>query len=191
MNNFNDIKGIWDSQAGTSSSSVPQELVERIKSNNRLINDKHIATIIILTATLVGIVVGFGILIDLAILVPKIGLAIMVLSLAIRIVLEVVSYYKKKNLDFVQRSDNFRKSLILYFNWRKQLHGAATLSIVVGYIIGVSMLFVGFYQYFSAFWFYFFAIQFIVMAVILTVFIQKQIKKEIKALTELIELYKD
>jgi len=185
MNNFENIQAIWDTQDVNTSSDVPQELYDRIKKSNSIVNNKHIWTIIILSVTVIVMGGGFGYILNS--LVAKLGLLIMELALILRIIIECYSYRKKKRLDVTEYTNLFQQRLIKFYEWRRKLHLSRTMYIVIAYVIGVGMMFLEFRHSLSSFWFNFFAIEFVVIAIVLIWFIRRHINKEIKDLTELIE----
>lgn len=189
MNNFNEIKDIWDSQISQEQIVVPQALLKRINKSNRFINNKHILTIIILTISAIAVGFGFGYLLKIQSLIGNLGLIIMEMVLCIRIVIEFYSYKRKQLLDVSEYTNSLVLKLKDYYQWRKSLHGIKTLLLVMAYILGVALMFVEFKSSLSIFWFNFFAIEFIVLSAVLIFYIRKHIKKEIKEMEELIFIY--
>lgn len=189
MNNFKEIQSIWDSQEKHIQSEVPVELYDRINKSNRVINNKHIKTIIVLLMVMIAIGVGFGYIIKLQTTLASIGLAVMEIVLLTRILIECYSYFRKRKLDVTEQTKILQRDLCNYYKWRKSIHGFKTLLLLVLYIIGVAMMFSEFKYSLSSFWFTFFVIEFIVLAIVLTYLIGKQVKKEIIELDELIEIY--
>jgi Flp pilus assembly protein TadB len=188
MNKIKDIKDIWESQDDYKVDAVPLSLQKRIRKSNKLISNKHIITILILSLTALVIAFGFVYLIDIKSKTSNAGLFIMELVLFVRIVIEVYSYRRKLALDETELTSVFKQKLISFYNWRKGIHGFKTLLLVIVYISGVALLFVEFKGALSNFWFNFFVVEFLVMAILLIWFIRKQVRKEIKELNDIIEI---
>ncbi|MDQ2180692.1 hypothetical protein [Marinifilum sp. D714] len=189
MNNFKDIKSIYDNQKSQEPTEVPKELKKRIKKADRLVNNSHIKNIVILSITVLGIVGIDQFYFTSTSMLFEIGIITMIMALVIRITIELFSYRRKKNLNILRQSDQFISDLKAFYLWRKKIHKYPTYMTFSLYVIGVGLLFIEFYKYLSAFWFNFFLVEFVVIIVVLIFFIRKKIKKEINTLNEMIELY--
>ncbi|RKE00285.1 hypothetical protein [Marinifilum flexuosum] len=189
MNNFKDIKSIYDNQKSPEPTKVPKELKKRIKKADRLVNNSHIKNIIILSITALAIVGIDLFYFTTTSVLFEVGIITMIMALAIRITIELFSYRRKKNLNILCQSDQFISDLKAFYQWRKKIHKYPTYLTFSLYVIGVGLLFIEFYKYLSAFWFNFFLVEFVVIIVVLIFFIRKKIKKEINTLNEMIELY--
>jgi hypothetical protein len=189
MNNFKDLENIWNSQESDGEAKIPEQLMKRIKKSEKIVNNSHIYTIIILMATILMIGVGYLLIFKESDLISILGISAMILSLAIRIAIEFVSYKRVKELDVLKSSSDFAKELAEYYLWRRKIHGYPTYLTVLAYIAGVSLLFVKFKMYLSAFWFNFFLIELIIIAIVLFLFIRKKLRKEMKTLGEMVEIY--
>ncbi|MCY1634486.1 hypothetical protein [Marinifilum sp. D737] len=190
MNNFKDIKSIYDKEKLLEPTEVPKELKRRIKKADLLVNNSHIKNIIILSITLLAIVGVNQFYFTTTSTLFEIGIFTMIMALAIRITIEMYSYRRKKSLNVLLQSDQFISDLKAFYQWRKKIHKYPTYLTFSLYVIGVGLLFIEFYKYLSTFWFNFFLVEFVVIIVVLIFFIRKKIKKEINTLNELIELYK-
>lgn len=190
MNNFKDIKSIYDKQKLLEPTEVPKELKRRIKKADRLVNNSHIKNIIILSITLLAIVGIDQFYFTTTSTLFEIGIVTMIMALAIRITIEMFSYRRKKSLNVLLQSDHFISDLKAFYQWRKKIHKYPTYLTFSLYVIGVGLLFIEFFKYLSPFWFNFFLVEFVIIIVVLIFFIRKKIKKEINTLNEMIELYK-
>lgn len=190
MNNFKDIKSIYDSQDPKGAGEIPQELKSRIKKADKLVSSSHIKNIIILSITLLAIV-GIDIFYFTSTsLLFEIGIITMIAALSARNIIEIFSYRRKKNLNVLNKSNQFISDLRSFYQWRKKIHRYPTYLTFSLYVIGVGLLFVEFQKYLPQFWFNFFLLEFVVIIVVLIIFIRKKIRKEIQSLNEMIELYK-
>nr|WP_320117668.1 hypothetical protein [uncultured Marinifilum sp.] len=190
MNNFKDIKSIYDGQKSSNPTEVPQELMKRINKANKLVNNSHIKNIIILVITALAIVGIDKFYFTSTSLLFEIGIIAMLVALIVRISIEMYSYRKKKELNVLRKSDQFIADLKTFYQWRKKIHKYPTVLTFSLYVIGVGLVFIEFNKYLSAFWFNFFLVEFVIIMLVLIIFIRNKIKKEIKSLNEMIELYK-
>jgi len=189
MNNFKDIQSIWDSQENDDTNEIPESLRKKIKKSNRVVNNSHTKTIIILSITAILLIIGYFLIIKQGTLITIAGLAAMLSALIIRIGIEVVSLSRKKKLDVLATSRHLAKDLSDYYKWRKKIHKFPTILTVSAYILGVGLLFIEFKVYLTPLWFNFFLIEFVVIMIILFFFIRKKIRQEVNSLTELVALY--
>ena len=122
-------------------------------------------------------------------LISVLGIAAINLALLIRIFIEWISYQRLKTLDVLDETSEFANQISAYYNWRAKIHSYPTWLTVLLYALGVGLLFTQFKIYLSAFWFNFFMIELGVIAAVLFFFIRKWIRKEMRSLNELVEIY--
>lgn len=189
MNNFKDIKSIYESQEKTDSLDVPQELRKRIKKADNLVNNSHVKNIIILSITLLSVACCDIFYFKSPSQLFQIGIITMLVALGVRIGIEILSYSRKKNLNVLSESGCFLEDLKGFYNWRKRIHKFPTYLTFSLYVIGVGLLFIEFHNYLSQFWFIFFLFEFFVIILVLIFFIQKKVRQEIKSLDELISMF--
>ena len=189
MNSYDNIKQIWDNQQKTEMVDVPVSLKKKIAKADRVVNNSHISTIIVLSATIVFVSVGYWLLFKKHNLISILGIGTMDLALLIRIAFEWQSYKRLKQLDWLNTSSGFSAQITNYYQWRIKIHKYPTWLTAFSYVIGVALLFVEFHKYLPVFWFRFFVVEFIVILVVLFYFIRKWIRKELNSLNELIGNY--
>ncbi|MCL3781332.1 hypothetical protein EMN47_13160 [Prolixibacteraceae bacterium JC049] len=189
MNNYNEIKDIWNQQGTSEMPDVPAQLQNKIAKFNQLVNNAHLITIAVLSLTLVFILVGYFLLFKQHNTISVLAISSMAIALIVRIGMEWGSYRKKQRLDVLSDTVLFANDLSKYYQWRMKMHGLPTWFTVILYVIGVGLLFTQFKIHLSGFWFKFFFIEFWVIALALFYFIRKWIKNELKALSELVETY--
>ena len=191
MNNFNEIKNLWNSQRTIAHSDVPEDLYKRIKKADNVVNNKHINTVIILLATIGFITTGYLMIFKQHSWFSIAGIVAMDISLLIRIVIEMISLKRMQRMDFLSTSVVFADALSTFYSWRRKIHQYPTWLTVATYGVGVGLLFNEFYKHLPNFWFHFFLVQLIVIAIVLFFFIRKQIRKELNSLKQLITSYKE
>ncbi len=189
MNNFKDIKSIYNRQDTSSLRNVPDQLKKKIKKADRTVNNSHVLNIIILSITFIVVACSDIFYFKSPSLLFEIGIITMLSALFIRIGFEILSYRRKKNLNVLNESEKFIKDLKKYYNWRMKIHKYPTYLTFMLYVFGVGFLFVEFHVWLSQFWFLFFLAEFVVIVIVLFFFIRKKIRKEISSLSDLIALY--
>ncbi len=189
MNNFKNIKSIYNSQDTGRLLDVPDQLKKKIKRADRAVNSSHIINIIILVVTFLVVACSDIFFFKSPSLLFQIGIITMLSALFVRIGFEIFSYRRKKSLNVLNESENFMKDLKEYYNWRKKIHEYPTYLTFLLYVIGVGLLFVEFHVYLPQFWFLFFLVEFVVIAIVLFFFIRKKVRNEVRSLSDLIVLY--
>lgn len=191
MNNFNDIKNIWKRQEANAYIDVPEDLYKKIQKADTVVNNKHTSTIIILLVTMGLVTTGYLLIFKQQNWISIAGIVTMNLSLLIRIVIEVISLRRMRQLDFLSPPAAFANALASFYAWRRKIHQYPTWLTVGAYTVGVGLLFNEFHKHLPAFWFRFFLVQLVIIAIILFFFIRKQIRKELSSLKQLIATYQE
>ena len=111
MNNFKDIKSIYNSQDTVRLLDVPDQLKKKIKRADRAVNSSHIINIIILVVTFLVVACSDIFFFKSPSLLFQIGIITMLSALFIRIGFEIFSYQRKKSLNVLNESENFMKDL--------------------------------------------------------------------------------
>lgn len=189
MNNYNDLKEIWNHQSNNTNSEIPQSLQNKINKADKVVNNAHVNTIIILALVMIFMTAGYLLLFRQSNLISVLGITAINLALLIRIFVEWISYQRLKTLDVMNETPQFAAQISGYYQWRSKIHGYPTWLTVSLYAIGVALLFTQFKIYLPTFWFNFFLIELGVIAVVLFYFIRKWIRKEMQSLNSLVEIY--
>ncbi len=190
---FKDLQRKWedDKKNRASKSSDIDELIQKIAAKKRANLYFHYGNIFILTLVLIGISLFFYFVAPVEETLSRIGVGLMLVGLAIRIVIEFFSVIKSKRIDVTSNTLENTNNTIAFYRFRKLIHGPVTLTIVGFYTIGFYMISPEFSQYLSFWKMILIDVSYIPIAIVLIIVIRNGIKKEMKTLTEIIELKRE
>lgn len=141
MEKFSEIQSIWNQQQPampqTSSEAIATKSLQKIKEQRA----KHYWTIGLLTALMIVLIYFYN-FIYVDVLAYKIkGLALMILVMAARCLLEIVCIVKFRRIDFSTSLKSYSHQLIIYYKLRKAVHFFFTPVVYLLYVIGfISLL---------------------------------------------------
>ncbi|WP_109300263.1 hypothetical protein [Aquimarina sp. AU474] len=144
--------------------------------------------IIVLLITMLGITAFFYYVAPVKETLSRIGAGLMVIGLFLRIVIEMISIIKSKNIDVKDNVLETSEKTITYYKFRKTIHGPITIIILVLYTIGFYMITPEFSLYFSTWKMILIDVSYLVAACIFIPIIRKSIKREIRTLLDIIDL---
>jgi len=182
MTEFEELKSQWENQ---SQSKIPKDGVKLILEKITLIKNKQRITNIVLAVTSVVLVAFFFYVSAYEFQPVMIGLLMMIGALVIRIGLEFLSIRTLKNFDVSTTTEKFKQQMIHYYKGRTKVHFVATPIIILVYVIGFIMLLPGFKESLSSGFYNYIIISSIVVLVILSLFIAREVKRELLSLREL------
>ncbi len=146
----------------------------------------HYGTVVILSTTLLVLCLFFYYVAPVQELLSRIGVGLMIGGLIVRIVLEGISISKSIKVAVNTDVLSVTNATIRFYKFRTFLHGTVAPIIVGLYTLGFYMLTPEFSLYFSFWKLVVIDVSYIIIAAILFVKIRKGIKKELKALEEII-----
>ena len=183
MKTFNDIKSEWGEQK---ESETPKNGASKIIEETIKIKNKQWITNLILGSTVL-LLIGFFFYIK-AYLVTKVtlALALMILSLVIRIVMELLSILRLKKIKFQDSTVSFKENLMTYYKRRLNTHYIFTPIILVAYIIGFLTLLPYFKESLSSGFYTYIIVSGLLILIIGLFLMYKKIRQELNALRNLI-----
>lgn len=183
MNNFEDLQNKWKSQSGVSATENGFEsLLKSVKS----IEKKQKIGNVVLSSTII-VLVFFAIYVSgYKNTIFLLGISLMVGSLLFRIAFELYSLQKSKKLNFINDYKTFKEDLTNYFSFRKIVHYIITPLSIVVYAVGFIVLLPLFKATLSHGFYIYILVSSIVLLLIFSVFIYKQIKNELFKLNHLL-----
>jgi hypothetical protein len=167
------------------------ELMDKVNNKKREGLYFHYGNIFILTLVLIGIFLFFYFVAPVEETLSRIGAGLMLFGLVIRIVIEFLSVIKSKRIDAESSSLEYTNDTIAFYRFRKTIHGPITLTIIGLYTIGFYMISPEFSRYLSTWKMILIDVSYIPIAIILIIVIRNGIKKEMKTLSEIIEMRKE
>lgn len=193
MNNeFETLQNQWKKDKGNieSTSNDAEEIFSSIKKKKSWSTRFHYGNILVLSIVLIGIMAFFYFVAPVQELLSRVGVGFMVGGLLIRIIIEIISVSKAKNINMVNDALQTTNDTITFYNFRKTIHGPVTIGIIGLYTIGFYMITPEFSLYFETWQMILIDVSYIIGAIIPFLAVRKNIKKEIKILLEIIQLKK-
>ncbi|MDP5060423.1 MAG: hypothetical protein NWP64_00750 [Maribacter sp.] len=182
MNNFEDLQNNWQNQTTVSATEDGFKAllkgVKSIEQKQRTGNIVQTITIIILVAFLIYV---SGYKSETFML----GIGLMIGSLVVRIAIEMYSLKKLRSISFSNESNTFQNDLTSYYSFRKYTHYLITPLALVIYTVGFIILLPLFKASLSHGFYLYILCSSVVFLVVFSIFIYKQIRKELSKLKEL------
>ncbi len=183
MNNFEELQNKWKNQSGLSATENGFEsLLKSVKSIER---KQKIMNVVLLTTIIV--------LLFFAMYVSGyknsnflLGISLMIGSLIFRIAFELYSLQRSKKLNFINDYKVFKEDLTSYFSYRKFVHYMITPLSILVYVVGFIVLLPLFKASLSHGFYIYILVSSIGLLLIFSVFIYRQIKKELFKLNQLL-----
>lgn len=179
MISFEDLQSQWDNQSKIEPS---KDGFNKVLNKVRAIRKKQKITNVVLTTTILVLGYFFFYISGYKNSQVILGLALMIGSLVIRVVIEFYSIRKLKNINRLIDFGQFRKKMIQYYQERVKVHFIMTPIITGLYIIGFAILLPLFKASLSKGFYTYIIVSSIVVLLVLGTFITKQIRKELSEL---------
>ena len=176
---FNELQELWNQQPETGGKpQQPTDVIRLAEKNALAVKAKHRWTIGILSFTVLFLCWYFIALTGYVNPVFFTGALLMIFSLLLRVLLEYISFSKFQKIDVRADFKTYTEKLAAFYRLRKKIHFIATPLILLAYMGGFILLLPVFKQHFSSGFYYYIVISGIVLAIVFSWFIAKQIKKE-------------
>lgn len=184
MNNFEELESNWNNQPEIQATEQGfQEVLNRL----RKIKNKQRITNVVLGSTAIILVVFFFYISGYGSQQVILGISLMIGSLLVRILLEILSIRKLRQMNAIARSTDFRSGLIVYYKGRKFVHFGWTPLLILIYIAGFLILLPLFKANLSSGFYTYIIVSSTILVVFLSIFIAKQIRTEMNNLKRLQE----
>ena len=194
MNNqMDNLKNMWqDSRSNDFGKSTDTDrIIGMAKQKIKYTTSMQLSTILVLIITLVAITIYFFYVAKFNQTISHIGTALMMASLALRIIIELISVYLSTNIDLSETTLKNNNASLAYYQFRKKINGPVTIAIIVIYSLGFYMLTPEFSLHFRTPILILIDLSYIFVAAILTWFVRDKIKKEMTILNEIILIQND
>jgi hypothetical protein len=192
-NEFDDIKNQWK-EARKNIPGKPKDtlqIISQAESQKKRALYHQYGNIAVLTAVLIMVILFFYYLFPFQELLSRFGIAFMIGGLAFRIAVEIYSTLKSRQINFSEAAVRASANTLEYYNFRKQVNGTITITLVAVYVIGVSFLTPEFLKYIRLQWMILYDSMFVIAGVILIWQIRKGIKREMKNLEDVVKLHQE
>lgn len=189
-NEFDELQRKWQKNRKDieSNSEIREDTLSSISSKKNSNIRFHYGNIIILSITLIGISAFFYYVAPVKEIVSRIGVALMIGGLLLRILIECGSVLKSKKIDVVDDVLKTTNNTIAFYKFRKRIHGPVTITIIALYTIGFYMITPEFSLYFTSWQMVLIDVSYVIGAIIFIKFVRSSIQKEIRMLLEIIKL---
>ncbi|RZS93184.1 hypothetical protein [Aquimarina brevivitae] len=182
------LKKQWSSnkkEITTTSEAIEQQL-QKLKAKKKSSAKFHYGNIVVLAATVVMLVLFFYFLAPVQHVLSRVGVGLMIGGLILRIIIEFVSVAKVKKINMADLAVQNLEQTRAFYNFRRVIHKPITIAIFAAYSIGFFMLMPEFSNYFEAWQLIVMNVSYIAIASVLIWIIRKDVKKELKNLSEII-----
>lgn len=185
---FEQLKNTWKEarkeQPSIDSSAMLRTILKHHASSRRA----HVMNVLILGITVLGLTAFFYFVAPMQEPLSRVGIGLMVGGLIVRIIIELVSHQKARQMDYSTNSSLSAKQAQEFFAYRKKIHGPITFVIVTFYTVGFYSLTPEFSNYFSTFWMWMMDGSYLVIGIVLFLGIRKGILQEIRDLKRIRDL---
>ena len=183
MTTFQDIQDIWNRQSEPEiGNTQPEELIQMAETNTRILKVKHFWTIGILGLTIILFCWYSLIYVGIQFSWFHFGLALMFLSLLVRLIAEYRSYNSLRSMDIRIDLMHYAKWITQFYSNRKKIHYVITPITVALYVSGFIFLLPVLKESLSTGFFWYIVISGCILLILFAVMIIWQIKKEIQML---------
>lgn len=182
MNNFEEIESNWKNQPEI---EATEKGFQTLLKSLRTIKNKQRITNAVLGSSIIILIGFFFSIAGYNNQQVVLGISFMIGGLLIRILLEVLSIRALGKMNTLSRQTDFRNDLIAYYTNRKLVHFLWTPIIIICYVVGFLILLPLFKANLSAGFYTYIVVSSIVLLIFFSIFIAKQIRKEMKELKRL------
>ena len=194
MNNeFESLQRQWrnNKQAIESKPLDLESAIANIADKKKSSTKFHYGNIIVLSITVIGLLAFFYFLAPVQEWPSRVGVGLMVGGLITRIIIEWISVSKSKKINMAHKALQATEDTITFYNFRKKIHNPVTITIIILYSIGFYMISPEFSKYFDLWQMVLMDVSYVVIAAVLIIYIRKSVIKEMRMLSEIIEIKKE
>lgn len=185
---FETLKSSWQEARKDQKPLDSGAMLRIIQQNQKSSKRAHMGNILVLSATVLGLVAFFYYLAPLQEVLSRVGITLMIGGLVVRIAIEAISYRKAGQIDYSGSSKSSSEQAHAFLMYRKRIHGPVTFIIVALYTIGFYSLTPEFSTYLSTFWIWMADGSYLLIGVGLFLGIRKGVVKEMQALQQIDDL---
>ncbi len=194
MNNeFNELQNKWENNKKEIELSTDNFdiLCSKIKKKEKENYFFYYGTITILLVTFIVISLFFYYVAPVKETLSRIGVGLMISGLLFRILIEIISIYKAKQINNIDNTLKTTENTINFHQFRKTIHKVIAPIIIVLYTIGFYIITPEFSLYIEFWNLVLIDISYVIIGIILFIVIRKGVKKEMQKLNDIIKLKDD
>jgi hypothetical protein len=190
---IDDIKNMWLDARKINESQTADigQIIAMAENKKKSTVKAYGVTILILMITLTLLLAYFKYAANFRQSFSLIGTGLMLGSLALRILIELVSIYLSNKIKLGERTLITNNASLRFYNFRKKIHNPITIIFIALYSTGFYMLTPEFSGYFSLPMMILIDTSYIILAMIFIWFVRKAIRKEMQDLGEIIRIQHD
>lgn len=186
MSSFTDLENAWQQQPGLGDRRPqPEALIKLAEQKAKQVRTKHLVTIAVLSLTVLVITWYFTAYAGTTFNRFSIGLLLMIVSLVIRIIIELISFRKLRQIDVRVDFKTYSMQLTQFYQKRRLVHFLLTPLLYAAYVTGFVFLLPVFREQFSTGVYYYFVFSGFGSLLVLAWVILKSNSRELKLLTRL------
>lgn len=187
---FKELQSKWESSKNNIELSTPNfdNLYKKIKNREKENYFFYYGTITILLTTLIVISLFFYYIAPVEEMLSRIGAGLMILGLAFRIFIEIMSIHKAKQINILDTTLKTAVNSIKFNQFRKTIHQVIAPIIIGLYTIGFYLITPEFSLYIEFWNLVLIDISYVVIGIVLFSIIRKGVKKEMQKLTDIVKL---
>lgn len=187
---FKDLQSQWQSHKENIESPKQNmdEFYKKIKEKEKANYFFYYGTLLILTMTLIGISLFFYFVAPVKELLSRIGVALMIVGLLFRIIIEINSIQKAKRMNALNNTLIATENTIKFHQFRTIIHNKVAPIIIILYTIGFYMITPEFSHYIDYWLLVWFNVSYVIIGVILFFIIRKGVRKEMIKINEIMKL---
>jgi len=188
-NDFKELQNNWKTnqeniKISTNIGGLYKEIQKKEKENYFF----YYGTITILLTTLIVISLFFIYVAPVQETLSRIGVGLMVFGLLFRIIIEIISIYKARQISSLDNALKTTENIIKFYQFRKIIHRIIAPIIIVLYTVGFYMITPEFSLYIEFWNLVLIDTSYIFIGIILFIIIRKGVKNEIQKLADIIRL---
>ncbi|MCL5244465.1 hypothetical protein M4I21_01505 [Cellulophaga sp. 20_2_10] len=190
---FKELQNTWESSKNNLDLSATNfdGLYAKIKKKEKENYFFYYGTITILLTTLIVISLFFYYVAPVKEVLSKVGAGLMIFGLVFRILIEVISIYKAKQINNLDTTLKTTENTENFHQFRKIIHKVIAPIIIGLYTIGFYMITPEFSAHMESWNIILIDVSYVVIAIILFIVIRKGVKKEMQKLADIIKLKKE
>jgi len=189
---FKELQDHWES--GRKIIELPHdqtELYRRIKSKKKENYLFYYGTITTLLITFIVVSLFFYFVAPVQASLSRLGVAFMLSGLLLRIIVEMVSIHKAKQVNDFDNTIEATENSIKFYQFRKTIHKIIAPIVIVIYTIGFFMIAPEFSSYMESWNVTLIYASYVIIGMILFFVLRKGVNREMKKLTEIMEIKKE
>ena len=187
--NFNELKENWKSAKEGHQSTNQEQMLQTVLSNRDKSKKAHIGNSLVLIFVVLGLVAFFYYLAPMQEALSRVGIALMIGGLLLRIIIEFISYQKGNRVDYAAASEQSVEQARQFYTYRKRIHGPVTIGIIALYSVGFYALTPEFSKYFSSFWMWMMDGSYLVIGFTLFIMLRKGVLQEMRDLQRITTIH--